>query len=39
MDWFEGLAVRPGVFYLPGEKTDKAAWPQVACDQYTAQPV
>lgn len=38
MDWFEGLAVHPGIFYLPGEKTDKAAWPQVACDQYTAQP-
>ena len=37
MDRFEDLCVRPGVFYLPGEKADMEAWAVVACDQYTAQ--
>lgn len=34
---FEGLSIRPGVFYLPAQEEDKALWPIVACDQYTAQ--
>ena len=37
MDLFENLCVRPGVFYLPGEKENMEAWAVVACDQYTAQ--
>ena len=37
MDLFEGLCVRPGMFFLPGDQKDMEAWPVVACDQYTAQ--
>ena len=37
MDLFRNLCVRPGTFYLPGGKEKMAAWPVVACDQYTAQ--
>ena len=37
MDLFEGLCVRSGMFFLPGDQKDMAAWPVVACDQYTAQ--
>ncbi|MBR3016116.1 MAG: DUF1015 domain-containing protein [Clostridia bacterium] len=37
MDMFKELCVRPGVFYLPGEKENMEKWPVVACDQYTAQ--
>ncbi|MBO2517283.1 MAG: DUF1015 domain-containing protein [Clostridiales bacterium] len=36
MSAFDTLPVRPGKFYLPGEK-DMPLWPIVACDQYTAQ--
>ena len=34
---FQGLSIRPGTFYLPAREEDQAAWPIVACDQYTAQ--
>ena len=37
MDVFGDLCVRPGVFYLPGEKVNMETWAMVACDQYTAQ--
>lgn len=37
MNGFEGLCVKPGVFYLPGKDADMRAWSVVACDQYTAQ--
>lgn len=37
MEVFKDLCVRPGTFYLPGEKENMAAWPVVACDQYSAQ--
>lgn len=37
MEKFHGLSIRPGTFYLPAREEDQAAWPIVACDQYTAQ--
>ena len=34
---FDGLCVRPGIFYLPRPQADMEKWAVVACDQYTAQ--